>query len=223
MTNHVNSEGSLSLTVSAYNFIKKQIQECDYAPGQEIFEKQLNDELGYGRTPIREALLKLKNEGLIEVFPRKGMRIKPINKDEVIELYQIRKLLEPAVIQEFKSLYPKDVLLDFEKEFKDEEKNNSDSLECDINFYLLDIRFHSYFIEFTKNQTLISIYKKMMDQQYRLAIYGAKTKISHRQSNFQQHQAIIEAIVTEDNTRIKEALITHINHSLVTLLKTLES
>jgi len=214
---------TIPLTELAYLHIKRKIQTCEYMPGQEIYEKQLYDELGFGRTPIREALLTLKNENLLEVFPRKGMRIKPIIKDEVIELYQIRKLLEPAVAQEYKAIYPKSVLLDFEKKFKEEEENKSDSLESDILFYVLDIDFHSYLINITQNKTLIKIYNDLMEKQYRLAVYGAKTKISQRSSNFLQHQQIINAIINEDDSKIKEYLVVHCNHSLVTLLKALDN
>lgn len=208
-----------SLTELAYQHIKRKIQICEFMPGQEIYEKQLNSDLGYGRTPIREALLALKRENLIEIFPRKGMRIKSISREEITELYQIRKLLEPAVVQEYKAIYPKASLLDFEKKFKAEEENTDDSLESDISFYSLDISFHSYLINITQNHTLMNMYHDLMEKQFRQAIYGAKTKISQRSNNHQQHHQIIEAILNEDDAKIRESIIVHCNHALITLLK----
>lgn len=59
----------------AYEDLFQKIVYCEYAPGQEINEKQLVEETGFGRTPLREALLLLKKEGMVDIFPRKGMRI----------------------------------------------------------------------------------------------------------------------------------------------------
>ena len=66
-----------------------------------------------GRTPVREALLRLQKEGLIEIFPRKGMRVAPFNKKNVSDLYQARKLLEPTVMTSYLSMYAKSTLLDY--------------------------------------------------------------------------------------------------------------
>lgn len=211
-----------TLTDYAYKYIKDKIQNCDYMPGQLIYENQFNEDLNIGRTPIREALLKLSNEGLITIFPRKGMQINPIEKKKVKELYQVRKLLEPAVIQEYKAMYPKDILLNYEQELAEYELNRENSLEADKAFYNMDIRFHSFFIEYTQNQMLIRMYNSVMECQYRLAIYGAKIKSTNRQHNYQQHLDIIRAVCAEDDEAIHQALLKHINYSLITLLRTLE-
>ncbi|MFQ9511821.1 MAG: GntR family transcriptional regulator [Lachnospiraceae bacterium] len=214
LDNHLNI-ANMTLTQKAYSHLKQQILACDYMPGQDIFEKQLYEEMDYGRTPIREALLALKNEKLIEIFPRKGMRVKPFSEEYINEIYQIRKLMEPSIAMQYKEMYSKRVLLDFAKKFK----NTCD----DITFYALDIDFHLYFIAITQNQTLIHFYKQLLIEQYRLAMYASKLKISVRISNDPQHEAIINAMLTEDEKSIRESFLFHLNHSLVTSLKTLNS
>lgn len=209
---------NLARTQMAYEHLKRKIQICDYMPGQKIYEKQLNEELGYGRTPIREAILALKNEKLLEIYPRSGMRVTPITLEDVNEIYQARKIMEPAIVQEFKSIYSKTALLEFEARFREEAKNNSSDFESDIQFYSLDIEFHMFLVQITNNKILTNIYNKLMEQQYRLAIYGAKIKYTKRSNNFSQHQDIIEAILKEDNEQIRKSLITHINHSLISSL-----
>lgn len=213
---HKNISGeNMTLTQQAYHYLKEKILSCDYMPGQDIYEKQLYDEMDYGRTPIREALLALKNENLIEVFPRKGMRIKPFSKEYIDEMYQIRKLIEPAVAIQYKGMYSKSVFLEYAKKFSDSAQYE------DAEFYAMDIDFHLYFIEITKNQTLINFYSQLLIEQYRLAMYAAKLKVSARVSNDPQHEAIINAMLTEDDRAIRESLIFHLNHSLVTSLKSL--
>ena len=95
---------TLSQTELAYNYLLNKILSCEYLPGQEISEKMLNDQLSFGRTPIREALVTLKSQNLITVYPRKGMQIRPFTKKYINEIYQIRKLMEPNVIRQFKML-----------------------------------------------------------------------------------------------------------------------
>ena len=66
------------MVAEAHRYLYEKIVSCQYLPGQAINEKELLDETGFGRTPLREALLALQKEGLVEIFPRKGMRIAPL-------------------------------------------------------------------------------------------------------------------------------------------------
>ena len=77
---------TLSQTELAYNYLLNKILSCEYLPGQEISEKMLNDQLSFGRTPIREALVTLKSQNLITVYPRKGMQIRPFTKKYINEI-----------------------------------------------------------------------------------------------------------------------------------------
>lgn len=206
----------LSLTEKAYYHIKKKILSCEFMPGEDIYEKQFFEELDYGRTPIREALIALKNENLIEIFPRKGMRVKPFSKKYINEMYQIRKIIEPSIAIQFKSLYSKGILLDFEKKFM-ESMNSTDE-----EYYSLDIDFHMYFIEITQNDTLMKFYEQLLTEQYRLAVYASKLEFTTKNPSEPQHKAIIDAMLTEDDRSIQETITFHLNHSLITSLKSLE-
>ena len=59
-----------ALTNQAYEYLYQKIVSCEYLPGQELNEKQLLEETAFGRTPLREALLMLQAENLIDIFPR---------------------------------------------------------------------------------------------------------------------------------------------------------
>ena len=60
-----------ALTNQAHEYLYRKIISCEYLPGQELNEKQLLEETSFGRTPLREALLMLQRENLIDIFPRK--------------------------------------------------------------------------------------------------------------------------------------------------------
>lgn len=205
-----------TLTEKAYNHLLDSILSCNYMPGQELYEKQLNEILDFGRTPIREALLILKNEDLIDIFPRKGMRVKPITSESINNIYQIRKIIEPNIAVQFKSSYPKETFTKYQHELERLEHTDQ------IGFYKADLQFHFSFIKITNNKKLIDLYNHLMKEQLRLAMYAAIKGISNTKDNGPQHMKIINAMLTENDQDIRESIIYHLNHSLITSLKTLD-
>lgn len=79
----------------AYLKIKDRIVTLDLLPGSVLRESQLMQELGLGRTPIREALMQLEAEKLVVVVPRRGMFVADISLTDLQQLYEIRAELEP--------------------------------------------------------------------------------------------------------------------------------
>ena len=124
-----------ALTNQAYEYLYQKIVSCEYLPGQELNEKQLLEETSFGRTPLREALLMLQAENLIDIFPRKGMRITPFTEKNIDDLYQTRKLIEPTVCRKYLTMYSKNKLLEFQKQF---EKAENDSVLME-NYTMDDI------------------------------------------------------------------------------------
>lgn len=206
-----------SQTEQAYAYLKEQILNCEFLPGQEIFEKELSATLPWGRTPLHEALLLLKNDGLVDIFPRKGMRITDYTPHSVRDIYQIRKLLEPSVAQSYKHIYAKDKLLEFEENF-----THTGSFS-DAEYYNLDICFHTYLIQVTQNPMLMQLWEEVMLHQFRLAMYAIKLSTTFRPDNDPQHKRIIEALLKEDNHAIEESLVSHINYSLLSSLKAIQA
>lgn len=88
-----------SMAVRAYAAIKKRILEFRYVPGERLSEANLSRELGLGRSPIRTALAKLKNDGWIAVSPQSGTYIKALTDKEIEDLLELRLLLETHVTE----------------------------------------------------------------------------------------------------------------------------
>jgi DNA-binding GntR family transcriptional regulator len=84
-----------SLADRAYYAIRELIVSLEYAPGDPISERDLTDRLGIGRTPIREALRRLAQEKLVEVFPRRGMFVTRVDVRDLARLCEVRAVLEP--------------------------------------------------------------------------------------------------------------------------------
>ena len=206
-----------ALTNQAYEYLYRKIVSCEYLPGQELNEKQLLEETSFGRTPLREALLMLQAENLIDIFPRKGMRITPFTEKSIDDLYQTRKLIEPTVCRKYITMYSKSKLLEFLKQFERAEKGS------DYDESQIDTSFHSYLIGITENNILISLYQSVMIQQMRLAVYAALNDDQNRVGNLDQHRAIIDALLRENEEDVQDAIVLHINHSLIKSLKMMKT
>lgn len=81
----------------AYAMIRRAIIRLDLQPGSLIDETALSHQLGLGRTPIREALQRLMHEGLVAVFPRRGMMVAPVSLMDFQHLVQARMVWEPNI------------------------------------------------------------------------------------------------------------------------------
>lgn len=89
---------TLSIAEQAYNCILERISTGIYAPGKLLKEVDLSHELGISRTPIREALQRLVQYGLVEASGR-SMRVRIFFPDEVFHLYQVRRVLELEAVR----------------------------------------------------------------------------------------------------------------------------
>jgi DNA-binding GntR family transcriptional regulator len=85
----------VSLADKAYHAIRGLIVSLELAPGAVIEERELMERLGIGRTPVREALRRLAQERLVEVYPRRGMFVTGVDVRELARLSEVRVVLEP--------------------------------------------------------------------------------------------------------------------------------
>ena len=84
-----------SLADRAYSAIRDLIVTLELEPGAVINERELIERLGIGRTPVREALRRLAQERLVEVYPRRGMFVTGVDVRELARLSEVRAVLEP--------------------------------------------------------------------------------------------------------------------------------
>jgi len=90
---------SKTLSEQAYEKLEESIISLQLAPGEILSEAALADELGIGRTPIREALQKLVGTGLIVILPHKGILVTEINPFKQLQLLELRQALEPLMVR----------------------------------------------------------------------------------------------------------------------------
>ena len=87
------------LKEQAYEIIKEGIITSYYKPGDELREASLSEEIGMSKTPIREALIQLQNEGFVVIRPFKGAVVTDISIEDVVKLYEFRQLIDTYAVK----------------------------------------------------------------------------------------------------------------------------
>ena len=88
-----------SQTDVAYGQLKGMIISGRLDPTMQIDAHKLVDVLGFGRTPVREALLRLQTEGIVRIMPKRGVRIVSLSADEILEIYQVITAAETEAVR----------------------------------------------------------------------------------------------------------------------------
>ncbi|EPZ54229.1 bacterial regulatory s, gntR family protein [[Clostridium] sordellii ATCC 9714] len=125
----------------AYRVLKDNIMSLNLKPGELLSESNLSEKLKISRTPIREILMKLKNEHLIEVKPQAGTYVSLIDMDLISEAIFMRSVLEKEVLIEACNKFPEELFIELEKNLF-AQKLVVDKPGKEIEFHDLDKNFH---------------------------------------------------------------------------------
>jgi DNA-binding GntR family transcriptional regulator len=98
-TNNRQLIDSPNLRGQTYKILKNMIITREILPGKKISEETLAQQIGVSRTPIREALFRLENEGIVKIIPRRGAFVVKPSKENIIEILQVREVLEGLVVR----------------------------------------------------------------------------------------------------------------------------
>lgn len=87
------------LTDEAYNELKRAIIELKFKPGDVLRESAIGRQLGISKTPVREALLKLEHDGLVELIPFRGAQVSGYGADDIREILELRAIVQSARVR----------------------------------------------------------------------------------------------------------------------------
>ena len=101
----MDSQSKPSLKLQAYQYLKTKILNCEYRPNEFLNEQKLCAEMGnISRTPMRDALGRLEQEGLITILPKKGLMVSGITEEDVHSMFEMRLLVEPYALRTYGNL-----------------------------------------------------------------------------------------------------------------------
>lgn len=192
----------------AYNSIKQDIILNKYHPGEALVEKELCEKLGgLSRTPVRDALLKLSYEGLVENVPGYGMRVADLKFEDLFETLELRLPLEKTAIRLFIARAGDEEKKLLSKIY--EEHKNSwerDDLKSAVT---LDNQFHKFIGKGSMNSLLRGYIGSLIEQSGRSAYYtvGDKDRIA---ISLDEHKTILDAILAGDEEKAEKTMEDHL-------------
>jgi DNA-binding GntR family transcriptional regulator len=196
-----------------YDSIKRKIILGDYRPGEKIFEAKIAREFEISRSPVREAVSALAQEGLLVIEKSKITVYKP-NLLDVEEIYQCRMALESLAAKLTAKLVSEEQLIEIEKtliktekHLKEEDVNNNEEIT------LLNSQFHELIIQYCKNKHL----QKQVNQLRSLTYYYRRNNIQGDKRKliiFQGHKEIFYHIKNGDDINAGLAMENHIAQDL---------
>lgn len=198
-----------TLKQHAYNIIKDKIINCEYAPSALLNEEMLKEDVQASRTPIRDALGRLEQEGLVTILPKKGIMVAPLTIREINMVHEARTLIEPFAILHYGNKISDEIYQNYFRIFQRDTANVSDLNE----YYETDKQFHQMFINATSNDYLISTYERIAQQNTRLRIYSGRKSRNRLLASQQEHLKIVEYCLKQDWALASKAMEEHLYHS----------
>ena len=207
--------GRRSLAAEAYRAIYRNIVSLVYEPGERLEENQLVEQLGIGRTPIREALVSLAGDLLVESSPGKGYTVRPITIQNTKAAFDALLILEMGVAHLA-------VRQDVSRPLMAMEAANQGVAKAIERMDILELveangAFHSQYAACSHNLYLVQALQKVRCETNRLAYlsYGNEIELKrslkeHYISVVQQHQRMIDLIRTRDEAGLKTVIAEHI-------------
>lgn len=202
----------INLKTLAYNTIRQKIVTCEYAPGTFLNEEILTDELHLSRTPVRDALGRLEQEGLIEIMPKKGIAVTPLSIKDINMIFEIRNLYEPYILLTYGSLLPEEKLKEFYHIFT--QKNaESECFKDNDYFYDLDSAFHLMIVNACPNLYLHHNYNLIRTQNERFRHMTGNVSNNRLDDTFKEHIDIIIPCMQKDWATAAEKMRFHLEES----------
>lgn len=208
-------------TVDAYEQLKHEIRSNQLPPGYLIPEPEIALRLGMSRTPVREALVRLEAEGLVELVPRRGARVLPIHAADMQEIYEILTALEPEAAANLaaRKLSADDLAPLTEATAEMEAALAADDLD---RWAAADDRFHQTLLQLHGNRRLAEFVGALYDQAHRARMITLRLREWPTKSTA-EHREILECLRRGDATAAREAFRSHRRRAMAELLSILEN
>ncbi len=193
-----------SLKQQVYDAIKHSIIHCEYTPGSQLNEDTFCQRFGASRTPVRDALGRLEQEGLVVIQPKRGVLISPVSLRAINELFEVRQRIEPYALLTYGSRLSEDLYATYLRYFSGP-TDDKDFLHA------LDAKFHYAFIEAANNRYLSMVYRVTADQTERYRILSSAAE--RLDDSQREHYEIVSACIRRSWSRAADLMRTHINKS----------
>lgn len=205
----------------AYRDLKHRILHGRLAAGHQATEQEIADLLSMSRTPVREALVRLAGDGLVEVRARHGMRVLPVTAADIREIYQVLLALEPeAAALAARNGASEETLNVLDSAMR----NMEQALEKDDlgTWAENDRAFHVGLVAAARNKRLEVAAATVSDQIHRVRLLTVQLRPRPLRSN-EEHRAVVAAIIQGDAETARACHRAHIERAGQSIIDILDS
>jgi DNA-binding GntR family transcriptional regulator len=202
-----------TLSETIHGRLRKAILNGDLAGGQELNQVRLAEQFGVSRLPVRDALLRLRAENLVTVTPHQVYVVGRIEPDRVLELLEVRAVLEPfAVLRHLSEISAEDLAEVRALNGQMREEQGSDE------WLEQDRRLHAVLCGATTESSALL---EQIRTRVQRNLKSIATNESRRQRACDEHEAVITAVESREAAAVEQALWTHIESTRAFLMETM--
>ncbi|MBO4374190.1 MAG: GntR family transcriptional regulator [Lachnospiraceae bacterium] len=201
-------EQFLPLRDVVFNTLRDEILYGKLKPGERLMEISISERLGVSRTPVREAIRRLEQEGLVDMFPRRGAQVSGVTEKRLADVLEARKTLETFTVNAACSRITKDQLqrlIQANTVFEEATKQKDAA-----NIAEADEDFHHIIIEAAGNEKIAETLNNLKEQLFRYR-YEYLKDVKEYSHLVEDHRMLIEAIEAGKSDVAVEIIKLHID------------
>ncbi len=208
----LNMNAYLPLRDVVFNTLREAILKGELQPGERLMELQLAAKLGVSRTPIREAIRMLEQEGLAVTIPRRGAEVAKMTEKDMNDVLQVREALDELAVS-----IACELITEEELEKLTEAVKNFEAVIGTKNIKQIadaDIVFHDIIYQASRNPKLVAILNNLREQIYRYRIQYLKDEKNY-QNLLDEHREILEGLMKKDKELVTNSMRKHVINQAV--------
>lgn len=209
------------LSMKVYNILKTMIYNREFVGGEKLDLSQFSKSMNISITPIKHAVSKLENDGLVEVKPRKGTYVTELTTKDISNMMDMRMMMEQWVIKHLTKQEAFETASELE-EIVVKSKKIFSLDEFDFGSFMdFDIDFHNLIIEKHKNENMNRVYSSMNIQFQISRVYYFK-KYDRPAKSQEEHEKIVSALKNYEIDKVIDLIKAHLEISekkMVSVLK----
>jgi DNA-binding GntR family transcriptional regulator len=190
------------------NSLREAILQNYFEPGEKLDQDRIAGEFEISRTPVREAVRRLEAEGFLEILPHRGAFIARVSRQDIHNVYEIRRLLEAEVVRQVTPVISKEALDDLEQSLTEAE--TAFKAGDEFRHVEADVHFHETITGFMKNELLKDVLDSLTNRISMVRFFAQLQPGYHMIESFQEHRSILEAMRQRDAELAAELMTTHL-------------
>jgi len=203
----------------AYNFVRGQIINLGFKPGEYITDAQIAEKLEISRTPVREAFQRLEKEGLLVNEARKGWQVYMLDLEDIYEIFELKIAIEGMLIRKAAQCKDEGLRRDLADALADMKKA-AKAKDPDI-WLQADIHLHNILFIMADNERAERMVANLNDQWHRLRL-GYVALQGRTQTSIGEHEQFVESVLGNNSDKAEQLMrehLTRVRDDLVQLVE----